>query len=285
MSKKKDLSEETTLVTPEILNQIPDFMKEETDLGIELLKDYVRPPFIKIIQGSSGKELKDAFNIGDVISSPSNSIIAEMPCNERGRPLDGASAIFKVVPLLFYPEWVTWTPIKLKGVEPAIRYRTLDPNDPIVAKSRSKKLRSEPHPQYADNSEYNIRHCEHLNFLVVLKDHPLQGTVMVLSFSRGGFGDGCKFSGLLKMRNAPIYGTIFEAVVTLRPNPAGDWYGIGMRNPTEGSGWITDEDEYKAMKALHDEYEKLRIEAKIQAEYDTEQMEKDPAATPANEEM
>jgi len=285
MGKKKDLSEETTLVTPELLDQIPDFMKNEEDLGIELLKEYVRPPFIKIIQSQASKDLKDVFNEGDVISSPSNSIIAEMPCNDKGRPLDGATAVFKVVPLLFWPEWATWNSIKLKGIEPAIKYRTLDPNDPIVAKARSSKLRSEPHPNYLDSSEYNVRHVEHLNFLVVLKDHALEKTPMVISFSRGGFGDGCKFSGLLKMRNAPIYGCIFEAVVSLRPNPAGDWYGISMRNPIEGTGWITDKEEYEAMKALHDEYEKLRSDAKIQASYEPEQAEKDPATTPANEEM
>ena len=284
MGKTKDLSKEITIVEPNF-NEIPAFMQDETDLGMELLKEYVRPPFIKIVQKGAAKELIDAFTVGDVISSPSNSIIAEMPCNDKGRPLDGAVATFKVIPILFYPEWVSWTPIKLKGIEPVIRYRTIDPEDPIVAKSRNKNLRSEPHPDHPDDAAYNIRHCEHLNFLVVLKDHPLSGTVMVLSFSRGGFGDGCKFSGLLKMRNAPIYGCVFEAVVTLRPNPAGDWYGIGMRNPEDGKGWVDDADEYAAMKALHIEYEKLRQEAKIQAGYDPEEIEKDAAATKATEEM
>ncbi len=58
-----------------------------------------------------------------------------------------------------------------------------------------------------------------------------------------------------------------------------------MRYTEDGRRRVDNTEEYAAMKALHDEYEKLRQEAKIQAAYDPEEIEKDAAATKATEEM
>ena len=130
---KKDVSKEITKVSPN-LPVVPDFMAQEEVLGLDALKQYVVPPFIKIIQKQAGDELLEHFGSGDVILSPANAMIAEMPRANKGRPLDDATTSFKIVPVLFYPEWLTWNPIELKAAEQSILYRTLDPNDPIVAK-------------------------------------------------------------------------------------------------------------------------------------------------------
>jgi len=274
---KKDHSQGITKVTPNLA--VPDFMIEETVTGLEVLKEFVIPPFIKVIQKSASDELLQTFSPGDVILSPANALIAEMPRNEKGRPIEGAKGIFQIVPLFFYPEWITWNPIQLKGTEPSIVYRTIDPNDPVVAKSRSAKLRSEQHPT---QPEYTIRHVEHLNFIVLLHNHELGSEPAVLSFSRGEWRSGTKFAALIRMRKAPIYGCIFEANVSIRHNPKGDWYGCDMTNPSEGSAWVG-KDGFDELKELHEQFVALHKEQKIQAQYDIVDEEDEAATKPSNE--
>lgn len=275
---KKDVSKGITKVSPSL--EIPDFMVDETITGLEVLKDFVIPPFIKVIQKSANDDLLQSFSPGDVILSPANALIAEMPRNDKNRPIEGAKSQFQIVPLFFYPEWITWNPIQLKGTEPAIVYRTINPNDPVVAKSRSATLRSETH---STQPEYTIRHVEHLNFIVLLHNHELGAEPAILSFSRGEWRSGTKFAALIRMRKAPIYGCIFEANVNIRHNPKGDWYGCDMANPSEGSSWVG-KDGFDELKELHEQFVKLHKEQRIQAQYDTT-TEEDEAATAESKEF
>ena len=278
VAKKKDVSQAITKVSPEF--ELPEFLQGEVQ-GLERLKEFVVPPYIKIVQKQASDELLTHFGTGDVILSPANAVICEMPRNTKGRPLEDAHTSFKIVPIFFYPEWLTWNPVELKGTEPAIRYRTVDPNDPVVAKARSSKLRQEPHP---DKPELKIRHVEHLNFLVCLYEHSLGGDAAVLSFSRGEWSSGSKFANLIKMRKASLFGCVFEAVLGHRINDKGDWYGFDMCNPSDCSPWVTEE-EYKVFEALHKEFEKLHADAKLQAAYDTEPADIDPASIKASTEF
>jgi len=274
---KKDVSQGITRVTPNLA--VPDYMRDEQVTGLESLKEFIVPPFIKMIQKSASDELLQSFSAGDVILSPANALIAELPRNDKGRVIEGAKASFQIVPIFFYPEWITWNPIQLKGTEPSIIYRTVDPNDPIVAKSRSNTLRSEQHPT---QPEYTIRHVEHLNFIVLLQAHELGAEPAVLSFSRGEWRSGTKFAALIRMRKAPIYGCVFEATVGLRHNPKGDWYGLDMSNPNEGSPWVAQED-YAKLKELHESFVGFHKEQKLQAQYDVTPEEDDAATEATND--
>lgn len=279
---KKDNSKEITKVRPEL--SVPKFMRDETETGLDTLQDFIVPPFVKVVQKQAGDELLKQYAAGDVILSPANALISEMPRDDRGRPLEGASSTFLFVPILFYPEWITWNPIELKGQEPAIRYRTTDPSDPVVAKARDAKLRTEPHP--ADGSGLlKIRHCEHLNFLVVLHDHPLGEEPCIMSFSRGEWRAGSRFASLIKMRHAPLFGCIFQSSVSLRHGQKGDWYGIDVSNPTADgiSSWVT-EDRYDVYKSLHTEFNEAYKDSRLRAQYDTVVPE-DEAATPGSDEF
>lgn len=278
MTKKKDHSTDITKVSPDL--SLPTFMEEEELTSLDTLKQYIVPPFIKVVQKQASDELLKSFGVGDVILSPTNAIIAEMPRDTKGRPLDGARSSFLVVPIFFYPEWITWNPIELRGSEPSIRYRTIDSNDPIVAKSRNPALREESHPS---NPTLKIRHCEHLNFVVVLYKHPLGGESVILSFARSLWKSGSKFASQLKMRKAPIFGCVFEVVVTPMHNQFGDWFGFNTCNPGEGSPWVTQE-EYEVFKTTNAEFTKYHQEARIQAQYD-DTLPEDEAAAGANKEF
>ena len=284
MAKTKDISEQITKVTPDLV--LPDFLVDQEIKGIEELKQYVRPPYIKIIQKNAGPELLAAFGTGDVVLSPTNSLITEMEVDGKGRIVEGQISSFKFVPIMFWVEWCTWNPYKLKGQEPAIIYRTTDVNDPIVAKSKSKQLRFEPHPKYLEDPTMQIRHVEHLNFLVCLYDHALGSEEpCVMSFAKGEHFSGQKFASLIKMRKTSLYNCVFEAVVTYRPGDgSGDWYGLDIENPSDSVPWVKKE-EQPIFEQLHIDFDKLRAASTIQATYEPEAGEKDEAAAPPSDDF
>lgn len=273
---KKDVSKAITKVDP--AQALPEFMADEEIIGLEALTEFIVPPFIKIVQKQSGEELLQYFSPGDVILTPANAMVVEMPRNNKGRIIEGARSAFQIVPVLFYPEWLTWNPIELKGVQPAIVYRTMDPNDPVAAKARNAKLRTEPHPT---SPQYNIRHVEHLNFLVILYKHSLGPEPAILSFSRSAWKYGSKFANLIKMRHASLFGCVFDVVLAQRRNDQGDWWGFDVCNPENGSPWV-EKDEYEVFKDLHTKLDESK--EKLRAQYETV-TESDPAAVTSTDDF
>ena len=285
MAKTKDVSEEITKITPDLSMPLPDFLEGKDVKGLEELKQYVRPPYIKIVQKTAAAELLAAFGVGDVILSPTNAVITEMERDNKGRVVEGTISKFKFVPIIFWAEWCTWNPYKLKGQEPAIIYRTTDPNDPIVAKAKSKQLRFEPHPKYLEDPTMQIRHVEHLNFLVCLYEHGLESEPCVMSFSKGEHFSGQKFASLIKMRKTSLFNCVFEAVVSYRPGDgSGDWYGLDIENPSDAVPWVTEE-EQPIFEQLHNDFDKLRVDSKIQAVYESEAGSKDESAVPPSDDF
>ncbi len=234
-------------------------------LGTEDLEQYIIPPRIKVVQKQADELLLSKFNVGDVILVPNQLVVAEMTVDDRGRPTDDAESFF-VVPVYFYAEWCTWNPIQMRGQTAAIRERSQDPKSTIAQKAKNAELRYEPHP---DNPEYNIRHVEHLNFIVLIRDHSaFTDEPCIVSFSRGEHGAGQRFCSLLRMRKAPIYGCVFQCRVGPRNNQQGDWFGIDVANPDEPHPpWVT-EDEFEAYKELHGKFAELHKGAKIRVEYE-----------------
>jgi len=281
MASKKDMSAEITKIAP--VSQLPKFMKDETVLGLDTLKQYVVPPRIKVVQKASSAELLKVFSPGDVILAPMNATVVELSRDTKGRPVEGAIAKFLIVPLFFYPEWVTWNPIELKGKEPAIKYRTIDVTDPIVTKSRNANLRTEA-ILGQEAAGLRIRHVEHLNYVVLLYKHALGTEPAILSFARGEHSAGSKFAGLIKMRKAPIYGCVFEVSSNMRHGTLGDWYGLDTANPETEAPWVNEED-FETFKHLHEEFAKYHKEARLQTQLEPEDAPIDEAATKATDEF
>jgi len=278
MSKKKDISTDITKIG---VDNLPSFMQDEKVTGLESLKEFIVPPRIKVIQKAAGEELLSTFSAGDVILSPLNAVITEMERDNKGRPVEGSKTSFQFVPIFFYPEWATVNPIQMKGQLPFLRYRTTDPADPVVTKAKNPGLRSEPCPE---DPEYKIRHVEYLNFIVALYNHPLGIEPVIMNFSKGEWSSGSKFASLLKMRRAPMYGCVFEAVVGLRHGQLGDWYGFNITNPDEGSPWV-DEDNYEVFKKLHIQFAEYHKESRLRSQIEPDEDTPDEAAVTSSSEF
>lgn len=249
MAKK---AEETSLANanPTDVSLRPSFMQEDVGVGLDTLKEFVKPPMIKVVQKQAKEPLSTMFDPGDVILSPVNVEVSGMIADASGNPTkDGVP--FHVIPLLFFVNYISWNPIEMRGQLDAVRKQTLDPKDIIAVKARDPELRVEKCPE---NPKYSIKHCEHLNFLVMFFDGPHAGEMAVMSFARAEHKSGRNWATLIKMGKAPIFGRVYAAQTHFRTNAQGEWFGIDISNPSPTSGvgaWITDENQYHALKELH----------------------------------
>lgn len=255
---------------------LPAHLQGKDVEGIEDLKKYVSPPRIKIVQKSADNELLERFSLGDVIVQPAQVLVSKY---DKDNPEP-----FLFVPLFFFPEWATWSPIELRGQVPMILERTSDPDSVLAKKAKNPNLRFEA-KEY-EGRQMQVRHVEHLNFIVVLYDHELGIDPMVLSFQRGEHGSGIRFNSLIKMRRASLFACVFQAQVALRKGHKGEWAGLNITNPDlEGSSpWVL-EDEVEGLRKKHLEFKEtygaglLRVEHE-DADTDTD----DAAATPESSE-
>jgi len=232
----------------------PDWYEDGDADGIENLDQYVIPPRLKIIQSNATKADFGDFEAGDVIAMPQKVLVA------------GQDNPFYFVPLFFFPEWCLWNPISAKGTLPAIRERTTDPEDPMVAMSRNPKLWEK------EIDGYMCRYVEHLNFIIlILGESEIAGTPMLLTFSRAEHKQGSNFASGIKMRKAHIYSCQFQGTVGFRTNNKGEWYGIDVSNPSLESGvppFVQDKETCDRFKLMHDSYKEDHKKAILRADYD-----------------
>lgn len=154
----------------------PSYLDDiETDEVSLALHDYTRVPRIGIVQPGTPKSKHHA--PGSVLSMPSWIEVAE----------PGES--FTAVPVFFCAEFVAWND-RHDSERPAIDSRSLDSNGEIARRARHHDRRVE---KYA-GGRYAREFVEHLNFLLVLIGHPrLEGSTLLLDFSRGDFRRGKRF--------------------------------------------------------------------------------------------
>jgi hypothetical protein len=268
---KRNTSNDTTTAVQRVgqspLAARPDFLTDAPVVGTEALKEYVVLPRFKVVQKQAGPDLLAKYGPGDLITSPSQVLVAEMGRSD-GRNADKEGAPLYFVPIFFFTDWVTQNPIERKDQLPMIHYRTADPNDPIVAKSRDKNLRQEPlilgdGKQDTHNGKPLFRrHVEQLNWIIMPQGSEAIQDPIVLVHAKGDHFAGRNFAGLVRMRKASPFACIFELHTAYRP-PRGagqDWYGIDVRNPAEGAPfgpWVTDKNAYSQYEAAHLEFVEL----------------------------
>lgn len=249
--------------------EMPDFMQGQ-QTGLEQLGQYISPPRLKIIQASSGDELKTQFGDGTVIITPELiPIVAWKRHPTTGQPI-GENPTFVIVPLFFYPEYAMWNPYPAfaGGSVPAIIDRTLDKNHRIAQRAKSNN-RTDPYPA---NKEWAISYVEHLNFMcrIFLNGEPLEKPV-VISFARGEHKAGRDFAALLKMRKCPLFGGRYSATVVKRIKDDYNWFGLEISNPNDGgSPWITDPDEFANYQELYNEFLEAYTKDRIRVDYEND---------------
>lgn len=232
---------------------VPDFAREGAPQGLDLLKRVVRPPRLKVIQGTKSDAYTE-FKTGQVVMTPSKQVLAE------------PDEPFWVVPLLYYPEWACVNPYEMRGTLNMIRERTLDIRSEIAAKAMDEKRRNaEVCPE--DNmfsgqnrGQYRLKYKEYFVFICWLcAKGEVPGQPVLMSFSGGEYGTGQNFAGAITNRHAHIYANVFEVRSPSRPRQRKGytWYGLDPTNP-ESPGcpppFVQRREDFEEFRRLHEQY-------------------------------
>lgn len=258
-------------------SDLPDYMLADLakggSTGTELMRDYVRPPQIRIVQSVSPiKGSAPEYAESACYAHPSNSII--LPAWQENQPLPTVQ--FAVC--FFYPEFIEWNP---RGADAfgltKIRSRTTNPDSELAARCKSfdKKIRSYQCPEMsAKASDKTLIQCqEHLNFIICLIDHPeLAGVPMLLSFSRGSYKDGKRLIELIRIRrNVKIFGLMFDLSVGERFSENNErYYAPDVRSTAtaDGRAAFVDAEWYNWLKQQHEMLDGDYQAGLIKADYD-----------------
>lgn len=254
-----------------IHEMVPDHVRDDAGQGsMSLLKQYIVPPRIKIVQPQAKAPFSELFKEADLVV---------MPVMKRlwgGYDHQNQVPAFHFVPILFWPEWVSWNPYGSNL--PAIRDRSFSRTSEIALKARNPDTRQElckEYPKHLDGKDAYVKHQEHLNYLIlVLGDGEFADLPLIMSFSSGEHRAGTNFNALVQSRRTKsLYGCQFSATVRRRENKVGKWYGIDIDNPAEGSGvdpFVMDRERYEQLGRLHTEYASYMRDDLIQTQYDDE---------------
>jgi len=266
----------TDLTKPKQDLVIPNYLKVEGDTSLDVVKQYVRPPRIKVIQSLSDQKLRDAFGVGATILVPDNTLLMDVVRDEKGNVQPAMSQPFTFTPIFFFVEFCLWNPLEMKGELSAIRERSFDQKSRLAIRARDFANRTQPCPE---NVAYECSFCEHLNFIV---DVHGQKEPCILTFSRGEFKTGTTFLTLLKVRSVPIYGNIFEAHLAHRHGTKGDWFGLDPSNPSGGESPFVGEEAFQKYRKLHEKCVTDHAEELIKVNYEDDPIDVDSVSTAAS---
>jgi len=236
---------------------LPEYLKDYEQQGTDALQEHRLVPRIKIIQKSASQELLDQFKPGTAISSVDQTLLAQ-----RGED-------FKFIPLFAWTDVALCNPIELKGQEPFIvelysdRLKYADKYE----KAKMKSTRFENHPSIRGvKRQWTL----FMNFIVKLVEHPVGNELFVMSFFRGEWRTGRRFSTMILGRKAPIWSCIFHAHVCEEPrkNQKGEWWGFDISNDPDEL-WVP-QSMVDELRTQHEDLEELHKRALLATNYEDE---------------
>jgi hypothetical protein len=255
----------------ENVRAVPEFLRalSADDTSTALLKSYVVPPRLKMIQPTSRPPFSDRFQQGELVMLPIMQPVAKFS--------DGKSHAFTFTPLFFFPEWLIMNPLETKGTLKAVRERTFESRSEIAIKAKNPKLRkSEPCPECPekDGKKLYLNYLECLNYIIWIHgDKPFCEVPIALTFTSGEHFAGMSFNALINTRRAALWGCNFQAVIRRRTNEKGSWFGIDCENPSFESGVPAWTDRAAEMKIFFEEFKKTYEDKLLQVDYDDESLE------------
>lgn len=241
---------------------VPDYLRGHEDDSLESMKEYRVLPRLKVIQGTSHADLLKIFDVGDIVLSPGNAIVATV---DKKRQL--SKVPFFMTFSYFFVEFCKWSDIDDKS-SATILERSFDASSEIAKRAKDPKKRFEPYGGSGENHPFEARYVEHLNFagFIYGDDHPFKGEMCVQSFNRGEFGTGTRFINVATLRKAPLWSQVWKASVGFRDKgPKNKWWGIDFSIPEQDDGVqpLISESEVEFFKEASAEMKRLHEARKI----------------------
>lgn len=220
------------------------------DTSIESLQEYRVLPRVGLLQKGTPDEKKNGLADGTALTVPGGSVIAKL-----GEP-------FLLVPVFQFTEFIKWRD-RDDTSDNAIVERSMDRKGLLAQICRNPDKRVEPYGEMAKGKQFKFSYQEHLNFACsIYGDHPLAGTVVVISWTKGEFFKGQSFCSALGQRkisglNVPYWMQVHEFKVGTHKKKGYSWFGFDFQNPAEDKPKYIDEAEAASFKATYEELTKL----------------------------
>lgn len=247
---------------------IPEFMlglpKEE--LGTELMKQYVSPPRMKIVQGQSQQELKRLFPESSVVITPEMIGVTGAIDFRNGQE---ESDFIRVVPVFFYTEYCLFNPM---GVKPYCRERSIDAQSKLAIRCKGQiDKRSMPCPE--DLSKL-CKYQEVFNFILYVWNPDVYKDPVLLSLKSSDFVCGKEWCRLACIpRGVPCYGQVFELNCSPRKKDDNNWYGWNVRHAITEQGmieFVRNEEWFNHLREVHAQFVDNYRADELRANYDDE---------------
>ena len=229
--------------------------------GLAAVREYSRPPRLKIIQAQSGELFKPRFNDGDIIVNPYFAKVGD------------TKSPFTFTPVHYFMAFVCINPHDLKDKLQMIRGYTLDPKDLIAVKA--KKYINEDCPE---DAKYEIKYRMVHNYMIVIEseDPAVKDTPIAVTFMQGEFKTGSMLNDMLLARKVDIFANRFCAISGRHKGPKGTWYGLDfldLPNP-----WVTEE-QYQRYSQYWDMYDELVKNKQIEIDMGDTDMQEEGGTT------
>lgn len=239
-------------------DKMPEFLRSRTEAkGTDELTQYIRPPFVKIVQGSSEKALKEAYPEKSTVLVPGHDLVAP----------PGEKILF--TPILFYTEYLLVNPLELKGQMKMVEARSFDRSSEIARRALNPDLRNEQlfnpdgSPMLINKKPIFRSYQDTRVFLVIIHAPVAPERVCAMTFARGELRTADRLSTLISARQKDIFSGVYEAIVGIHKNPQHDWYGFDIDNPTDVSPFIMDEKQFLQYENMHDLLSKALAEKRL----------------------
>lgn len=234
-----------------VKSNLPAFMQEDMQEGALDLRQYVRPPRLKLVADTATRELKAKFPPGSAVLLPNEVKLGDLENS------------FDFIPVFFWQEYCSINPIQLKSELPMIRERTTDRDSALARKCLDPKSWYETCPE---DPTYRVYNAEMLNFAFMPTDMSVGPCVM--TFSKGEHRTGRRLASLIFSRRAPIFGCVFTAKVGVHRDrdKQYEFYGLDIENSM--TPFVEDAEQYEVLREMHRTLRDQHDKNLVQADYD-----------------
>lgn len=256
-------------------NELPEYLKGEVAVQQDELLEYAVPNRMKIIQAMTSGELKKEFNPGDLVLTPSNSLVSPIGADKE------TGGDFVLTPLYYWKEYCLWNDYKLNSDEnqDTVIARSTDPNGDLAAvlKDKDWTKRVIPHPDAEHAAEGMVAtYVEHINILFCIKSGECAGELAINSFCKGNYMEGKAFLGKLSSKASkgfPMYACNFKANVFSKPNKKhADTFALAIKEvPLDGDvPRLVPAEEFGMLKEMAQEAKSRFEEGQLIVDHDSE---------------
>lgn len=217
----------------------------KNDTSLDHLKVYHRVQTLRIVQGSSKREVKD------LIGDEGNCYL-----NPGLIPILPRETWLKVVPLLTLTQFRKMADFDDKDAERAIVESSWEPTSDLAIQCRDFNRNKET---YGDEGQFTYRFLEVLIYFMTpySEDHPQRGLVFATEFQSTSFKYGKKFassvcSRMFAGRPVPLWAQVHEIATKEGPAGTSTAWAIHNRNPEGGDSLNIRQEEAEDFKQIHE---------------------------------